>query len=91
MAPRGEGHRHAGRIDPAGLVRAARPGVHLPSWVVNRQEAVRVIVGASKLVGANGLYLTEREVEETPERVRRALHTLGVTDDEIAAVDTAES
>ena len=57
---------------------------------MDRQEAVRVIVGASKLVGANGLYLTEREVDEMPERVRRALHTLGVTDDELAAINLAE-
>ena len=56
----------------------------------HRRNAVRVIVGASKLVGANGLYLTEREVDEMPERVLRALHTLGVTDEEIAAINLAK-
>ncbi len=61
-----------------------------PLETENRRDAVRVIVGASKLVGANGLYLTEREVDEMPERVRRALHTLGVTDEELAAADLAE-
>lgn len=55
-----------------------------------RRNAVDVIIGASELAGAHGLHLTMREVDEMPERVLRALHTLGVTDAEIATINLAE-
>ena len=49
-----------------------------------RRQAISVIVGASELVGAHGLHLTDREIDEMPEKVAQALLTLGVSPDELA-------
>lgn len=68
----------------------ADPYAAAPLEAAQRRNAVSVIVGASELVGAHGLHLTKREVDDMPEKVQRALHTLGVTDAEIAAVDTED-
>lgn len=52
-----------------------------------RRNAIANIIGAAELAGAHGLHLTHAEVDDMPEKVQRALRVLGVTDDEIAAVD----
>ena len=55
-----------------------------------RRNAIGVIIGASELVGAHGLHLTMREVEQMPEDVLQALRVLGVTDAELAEADTGD-
>jgi hypothetical protein len=55
-----------------------------------RRRAIEVIVGASELVGVHGLHLAVSEMDYMPERVLRALHMLGVSEQEIAVIDSEE-
>lgn len=57
---------------------------------VRRLHAIGILIGASEVVGAHGLHLTDKAVDDMPDKVLDALQVLGVTDREIFAADTGQ-